>query len=83
MNSWPDSSERLNGIQWSWVQIPLRPTFYSYFKESFGGEYHKYTYIYKYTVLYIWVFLLFSRYFAGIGIFPGYFLSMPLAKILK
>ena len=23
--------ERLNGIQWSWVQIPLRPTFCSYF----------------------------------------------------
>ena len=22
---------RLNGIQWSWIQIPLRPTFYSYF----------------------------------------------------
>ena len=32
--------ERLNGIQWSWVQVPLRPTFYSYFKESFGDEYH-------------------------------------------
>ena len=24
--------ERLNGIQWSWVQIPLGPTFYSCFK---------------------------------------------------
>ena len=24
--------ERLNGIQWSYVQIPHRPTFYSYFK---------------------------------------------------
>ena len=23
--------ERLNRIQWSWVQIPLRPTFYNYF----------------------------------------------------
>ena len=23
-----------------WVQIPLRPTFYSCFKESFGDEYH-------------------------------------------
>ena len=34
--------ERLNGIQWSWVQIPLRPTFYSYFKESFSDEYHIY-----------------------------------------
>ena len=30
------------GIQWSWVQIPLRPTFYSYFKESISGEYHMY-----------------------------------------
>ena len=27
---------------WSWVQVPLRPTFYSYFKESFSGEYHMY-----------------------------------------
>ena len=32
----------INGIQWSWVQIPLGPTFYSYFKESFSGEYHMY-----------------------------------------
>ena len=32
----------MNGIQWSWVQIPLRPTFYSYFKESFSDEYHMY-----------------------------------------
>ena len=31
-----------NGIQWSWVQIPLRPFFYSYFKASFGSEYHIY-----------------------------------------
>ena len=23
---------RLNGVEWSWVQIPLRPTFYSYFE---------------------------------------------------
>ena len=38
----------LNGIQWSWFQIPLKPTFYSYFKESFSGEiyntYLKYIY---------------------------------------
>ena len=34
--------ERLNGIQWSWVQISLRPTFYSYFKEPVSGEYHIY-----------------------------------------
>ena len=34
-----------NGIQWSWVQIPLRPTFYSYFKESFSGEYNVYQFI--------------------------------------
>ena len=26
------------------VQIPLRSAFYSYFKESFGGEYHIYRY---------------------------------------
>ena len=32
--------ERLNRIQWSWVQTPLRPTFYSYFRE--------YIYIYIY-----------------------------------
>ena len=43
--------ERLNGIQWSWVQIPLRPAFYSYFKQSFSGEYHVYisTYVHKFT----------------------------------
>ena len=34
--------ERLNGIQWFWVQIPLRPTFYGSFKKSFGVEYHMY-----------------------------------------
>ena len=26
----------------TWVQISLRPTFYSYFKESYGEEYHMY-----------------------------------------
>ena len=31
--------EHLNGIQWSWVQILLRLTFYSYFKEPFSGIY--------------------------------------------
>ena len=25
---------------WSWVQIQLKPTFYSYLKESFSDEYH-------------------------------------------
>ena len=40
--------ERLSGIQWSWVQIPLRPPFYSYFKESFSGEYHRY-HSFRYT----------------------------------
>ena len=29
---WLSWLERLNGIQWSWVQIPLMPNFYSYFK---------------------------------------------------
>ena len=29
-------------IQWSRVQIPFRPTFYSYFKEYVSGEYHIY-----------------------------------------
>ena len=28
-----------------WVQIPLRPTFYRYFSESFSGEYRKYQFI--------------------------------------
>ena len=32
----------IHGIQWSWVQIPLRPTFYGYFKESFSGDYYMY-----------------------------------------
>ena len=40
--------ERLNGIRWSWVQIPLTPAFYSYSKESFSGEYHGY-YSFRYT----------------------------------
>ena len=40
--------ERYNGIQWSWVQIPLRPTFYRYFKVSFSGEYHVY-HSFRYT----------------------------------
>ena len=31
-----------------WVQIPLRPTFYSYFKESISGEYHMY-HSFRYT----------------------------------
>ena len=30
----------LNRNQWLWVQIPLRPTFYSYFKESYNDEYY-------------------------------------------
>ena len=32
----------MNGIHWSWVQIPLKVTFYSCFKQSFSGEYHMY-----------------------------------------
>ena len=32
-------------IQWSWVQIPLRLTFSSYFKWSFSGEYHMHQFI--------------------------------------
>ena len=32
----------VNRINWSWVQIPHTPTFYSHFKESFGDEYHIY-----------------------------------------
>ena len=34
--------EHMNQIQLLWVQIPLRQTFYSYFKESFSGEYRIY-----------------------------------------
>ena len=33
------------GVQWFWVQIPLRPAFYSYFKGSFSGEYQMYLFI--------------------------------------
>ena len=40
-------------IQWSWVQIPLRPTFYSYFKESVRGEYHMYQVIPLHTCDYL------------------------------
>ena len=35
-------------IEWSWVQIPLKSTFYSYFKESFCVEYHMYI-LFRYT----------------------------------
>ena len=35
----------LNGIQWSQVQIPPIQTFYSYFKNSFSGEYQIYIYM--------------------------------------
>ena len=35
-------AECLNRIQWSWIQISFRPTLYSYFKESFSGEYPMY-----------------------------------------
>ena len=31
-----------NRIQWKWVQMPLGPSFYCYFKESFSGEYIMY-----------------------------------------
>ena len=41
--------ECLNGIQWSWVQLPLESTFYSYFKESISGEYHIYKLIWSYS----------------------------------
>ena len=34
--------EPLNWIHCSWVELPFTSTFYSYFKESFGGEYHMY-----------------------------------------
>ena len=37
---WLSRLECLNEIQSSLVQIPLRLTFYSYFKEFFIGEYH-------------------------------------------
>ena len=32
--------EHLNGIEWLWVQNPLRPTFYSYFKDFVIDENH-------------------------------------------
>ena len=32
--------ERLKKIKWSWVPMPLKATFYSYFQESLSGEYH-------------------------------------------
>ena len=54
--------ERVNGIQWSWVQIPFRPTFYSYFKESLSVEYHIYTYGYIYIYIYIYIILYIYLY---------------------
>ena len=40
-----DVCNELDGIQWSLVQIPLRPTSCSCFKESFSGEYNRYQFI--------------------------------------
>ena len=45
--------QRLNGIQKSWVQIPLRPPFHSYLKESVSGEYHMYEHIPQYLCDYL------------------------------
>ena len=38
--------EHLNGIQWSWVQIPLKPTSIAASKNP-AGEYHAYIYMYE------------------------------------
>ena len=45
--------ERLNGIQWLWIQIPLRPTFYSYFKQSSVVNT-----IYQFIPLHLWDYLM-------------------------
>lgn len=39
LNSGYDGSvkQRLIGIQWSWIRIPLQHTFYSYFQTTFSG----------------------------------------------
>ena len=48
---------RLNGIQWPWIQIPLKSTFYRCFKQSFSGEYHIYIiYVYVYIYIYIYIY---------------------------
>ena len=66
--------ERLNGIQWSWVQVPLRLTFYSYSKESFSGEYLKYIYTYIHTYIYI---LYIYIYYIYIYIYRNEFRPFP------
>ena len=43
----------LNGIQWSWVQIPVSPTFYGYFEKSVSEEYHMYQLIPLYSSDYL------------------------------
>ena len=53
--------EHLNGIQWSSVQVSLRPIFYNYFKESFSGEYHMY-FLYFLIFLKINSFILFNYF---------------------
>ena len=45
---------RLNQIHWSWVQILLRSTLYSYFQESFSGKYHIYEFILLHTCDYFY-----------------------------
>ena len=53
MACWLSRLERLNGIQWTWVQIPLMPTFFSYFNESFSDEYHMYQLIQLHSLDYL------------------------------
>ena len=36
---WLSQLKHLNGVQWSWVQIPLRSTFCRHFRKSSSGEY--------------------------------------------
>ena len=50
--------EHLNGIQWLWVQIPIRINFYSYIYESFSGEYHIYQSIPLHSCNYLYKILI-------------------------
>ena len=45
--------QHLNRIQWCCFQIQLRPTFYSYFKESVSSEYHMYQLILLHSCAYL------------------------------
>ena len=58
LNSWLDRAQLVRASERNSVVVGsnlLRLTFYSYFKESYSGEYHLYIYIYIYDYRCNWL----------------------------